>query len=87
MDHPGMWDDFFRSGQETGIYLEIDRPAFDQIQAKHFPGGAGTVLHDLLAPGIELIDSILGTNFADCGGCAEREMGINSLLQHQADDE
>jgi hypothetical protein len=86
MKHPGMWDDFFKAGRARGLCLEIDRPVFDHIQAKYFPGGAGTALHDLLAPGIELIDSILGTNFGDCGGCAEREMGINSVLHEPAGD-
>jgi hypothetical protein len=80
MLHPGIWDEFIKRGvlDSSGEYLQIGRGDFDAISQKYFPdGGLGTVLHEVLAPVADFLDSFLGTKLGDCGGCAERELQLN----------
>jgi hypothetical protein len=82
MNHPGMWDDFLEAGRldDTKQYLELERGRFDAINRKYFDGGLGTLLHEVLGPAVALLDSVLGTQLADCGGCGERELKMNAAL-------
>jgi len=78
-----MWDDFVQAGALDGSrqYLDIERGRFDAINRKYFDGGLGTLLHEVLTPAVALVHAILGTNLGECGGCAERELKINSATK------
>jgi hypothetical protein len=39
--------------------------------------GAGDVVHRVAQPIARSIDSLLGTNIANCGGCAQRRKKLN----------
>ena len=78
-----MWGDFLAAGTLSAnmITLEINRAAFDTITRRYFgPGAPGTVLHEILKPAVAVIDSVAGTHLAECGGCASRELWLNSIL-------
>lgn len=80
MSRPGMWSDFMAVGRIAGTFLEISRADFDALQVKWFPGLAlGTAIHDALKPIVRAVDRMAGTNLANCGGCAERQMRLNAM--------
>jgi hypothetical protein len=82
MKHPGMMDDFLKVGKISGggSELDIDRSDFDEINRHYFKGAKlGSRLHSLLRPIVKASDSVFGTTLGDCGGCAEREMKLNSI--------
>jgi hypothetical protein len=79
MNHPGMWQDFAKRGRIRGEELEIARTDFDAINQKYFGSNAiGSLLHKLFKPAVVFLDQVLGFNLEECGGCAERELKINS---------
>ncbi len=81
MRHPGMLGEFLDAGRLCGINLEIPRAAFDAINAKHFgPNAPGTVLHDALKPVVKAIRAVTGKDLSECGGCAKRQLALNSAL-------
>lgn len=82
MSHPGMWSDFLTAGKLSGDKqtIEIAREDFDAINDRHFgPHAIGTVIHEVLKPAVKVVDRIAGTDLASCGGCAKRQLLINSL--------
>lgn len=79
MAKPGLWTDFLAAGQIAGEHLQISREDFDRLQAKWFPGGLGNIVHEALAPIVQVADFILKTDIQGCSGCAERQMGINRI--------
>lgn len=78
--HPGMMNDFLKASKVEGEYLLLPRHAFEKINTKYFGTGAGTVLHNILKPIVALPDVLFGTRLGSCGGCAERELKMNSAL-------
>lgn len=78
--HPGLWQDLLAQGKLSGDgrHLEMDRPAFDAVMEKYFRDGIGSAIHEVLAPAVKVADTLLGTDLANCGGCAERELKWNS---------
>lgn len=80
MNHPGMVSDFLRLGSVIdGSRLDISRADFDAIMAKHCPGGLGNVIHEVLKPAVVVVDRVAGTDMANCGGCAERQLRMNAI--------
>jgi hypothetical protein len=84
MKHAGMWQAFLRMGEMQGDRIAISRENFEQLNAYYFPGKKwGSIVHELLTPGVKVIDSLLGTNLAECGACAARELSLNDRTNNQ----
>jgi hypothetical protein len=84
MKYPGMFQAFRMAGvlSDDRQTIEITREAFDELNAHYFKGAKlGTRLHELLRPIATIADALLGTELADCDGCAEREMKLNSAVE------
>jgi hypothetical protein len=85
MEHPGLWDDLWAAGRLEGGMLEIEREAFEAVNRKHFGSLAlGTVIHEVLRPVVATIRVATGINLGNCGGCAERELGLNASAKRVA---
>lgn len=80
MDRPGMFDAFLSQSKihPDKQALDISRADFDAIMAKHCPGGLGNVIHEVLKPVVKVVDKVAGTDLANCGGCAERQLRMNA---------
>jgi hypothetical protein len=80
MDYPGMFQEFLEAGRRDGEHLLIEREQFVRLNQKFFTSQAGTIIHEVVAPVVKLLDGLLGTSLGNCGSCAEREMSINANL-------
>lgn len=80
MGTPGLFQAAMEAGQLRGDHLEISREAFDQLNDKFFHGiKVGSLVHAAFAKPVKLIDAVLGTDLANCGDCAVREIKLNQL--------
>ena len=76
----GYLDEILGAGRIDGDDLVIDVKRYRELVLKFSPPGLGDRVAAALKPLVEWADAALGTDLANCGGCAERQAALNELF-------
>ncbi|MDB6026306.1 MAG: hypothetical protein JWM68_2529 [Verrucomicrobiales bacterium] len=72
--------DVLSAGTVDGEMITFETRVYTALCQKYSPRGLGDVVANFAQPVARALDSVLGTNIQNCGGCKDRQETLNKIV-------